>query len=242
MQNINILWEGELKLDFIKWNKKKNNEFRLTSKYDSNIQTSWTQHIKENPNDYDGSLIFLDHFHFDNNLLYLDTSYIKFSTVMFMLKNNIRVENGIGVLGCQYLVFSPKKQYVLIGERSPSQSYFPGAITIPGGILEIDDLNKPPKKAFMRELNEEVNLPFKEELFLNAVLEGWNGTSVTFLISTIIHESYNFNPKKSVLAEEDEWKDNLFWISTEELKRISNKHFLDGLIYYQSKLLENSSK
>ncbi|MFX0144925.1 MAG: hypothetical protein ACFE9C_12695 [Candidatus Hodarchaeota archaeon] len=162
MQNINVLWEGELSLEFIKWNKKKLYEFQLPPKYSSKIQSCWETHIKENPNDYDGQLLFLDSFHFKDNHLYLDTSCIRFSTVTFMEKNKIKVQKGIGVLGAQYLIFSPGKKYFLVGKRALNLSYYPGVETIPGGILEIKDLDGPPRDALIRELKEEVCLLFKK--------------------------------------------------------------------------------
>ncbi|MFX1379169.1 MAG: NUDIX hydrolase [Promethearchaeota archaeon] len=240
MENINILWTGLLPLDNIRWNQVRHQEFQLSSEYNSKIRNCWDKHIKENPNDYDGTLIFLDNFHFKDRLLFLDSSYMKFSTATFMVKNKIRIKKGIGLLGTQYLIFSPKKRYFLVGERALSQPYFPGATTIPGGILEISDLNKPPKEALMREFHEEVELPIKLETFLNAILEGWNGTSVTFLISTTIDDTYDFNPEETIPAEKDEWKNDLRWLSHEKLKRIPTNQLLDGLIFYQSIIIKNS--
>jgi 8-oxo-dGTP pyrophosphatase MutT (NUDIX family) len=240
MQNINVLWEGKLPLEYIKWNKKRLYEFRLPSKYNSKIKTCWDTHINENPNDYDGKLLFLDNFHFKDKNLYLNTSCIRFSTITFMEKNNHRVQKGIGVLGTQYLIFSPDKKYFLVGERALNLSYFPGATTIPGGILEIEDLNRSPNEALIRELNEEVSLPFQKNMFLNAILEGWNGISVTFLIEIKTHDSYNFKPSESIPADKDEWNKDLIWMPIIELRKKKQTQFLDGLIYYQSKVIENS--
>ncbi len=242
MENINVLWEGELPLDFIAWNKKKLYEIQLPPKYDSKIQSCWETHIRENPKDYDGKLVFLNSFHFKDKNLYLNTSCIRFSTITFMEKNKIRVQKGIGVLGTQYLIFSPDKNYFLVGERALNLSYFPGAMTVPGGILEIEDLNKSPNQAFIRELNEEVSLPFQKNMFLNAILEGWNGISVTFLIKIRTHNSYNFKPYDSIPADKDEWNNDLVWMPIAELKKKTQTQFLDGLIYYQSKVIENSLK
>jgi hypothetical protein len=159
-----------------------------------------------------------------------------------MEKSKIRVQNGIGTLGTQYLIYSPDKKYILVGERALNLSYYPGATTIPGGILEIEDLNRPPKKALIRELNEEESLPFQKNMFLNAILDGWNGISTTFLIKIITHNSYNFNPNKSIPANKDEWEDDLVWMPITELKKKTQTQFLDGLIYYQSKVIEHSKK
>ncbi len=242
MQNINVLWEGVLPLDCIKWNKKRLYEFQLPSKYDSKVKSCWDTHIIENPNDYDGKVLFLDSFHFKDKNLNLNTSYIKFSTITFMEKNDIRVQKGIGVLGAQYLIFSPNKEYFLVGERALNLSYYPGATTFPGGILEIDDLNKSPKEALLRELNEEVNLPLKKDMFLTAILDGFNGISVTFLITINTLDSYHFIPNESLPADQDEWNKDLVWMPVAELRNETEKQYLDGLIYYQSKVIENSMK
>jgi 8-oxo-dGTP pyrophosphatase MutT (NUDIX family) len=240
MQNINVLWEGKLPLYCIRWNKRRLYEFKLPPKYDYKIQSCWNTHISENPKDYDGKLLFLDSFQFKDKKLYLNTSCIRFSTITFMEKTKIRVEKGIGVFGTQYLIYSPDKKYFLVGERALNLSYFPGATTIPGGILEIEDLSRTPNKALIRELNEEVSLPFHKDMFLNAILEGWNGISVTFLITINTLDSYHFKPNESIPADQDEWNNNLIWMSVAELKKHTQKQYLDGLIYYQSKLIEHS--
>jgi 8-oxo-dGTP pyrophosphatase MutT (NUDIX family) len=240
MENIDVLFEGELPLEYIKWNKKGLYEFQLPSKYHSKIKSYWDAHIKENPNDYDGKLLFLDSFHFKDKNLYLDTSSIRFSTIIFMEKKKIRVQKGIGVLGTQYLIFSPDGKYFLVGERALNVSYFPGATTLPGGILEIEDLSRSPNEALIRELKEEVSLPFQKDMVLTAILEGWNGISVTFLITIKTHQSYNFRPYESIPADKDEWNNDLMWIPNIELKKKTQTQFLDGLIYYQSKVIKNS--
>ncbi len=238
-QNFNILWEGELPLDSIKWNKKNIKEFQLPSEHLFEIKANWDIYIKENPNDYDGNLLFLDNYYFQDNHLFLDTSFMKFSTAIYMVKNKILVKKGIGVLGTQYLIFSPNKQYILVGERSLSQSYFPGALCGPGGMLELNDLNTSSKEALTRELYEEVSIPLKSKAFLKAILVGWNGVSVAFIISTKINEAYNFNPNEIIPAKEDEWEHNLKWQSVEELKSILINELLDGLIYYRSKIIKS---
>ncbi|MFX1417998.1 MAG: NUDIX hydrolase [Promethearchaeota archaeon] len=232
----NILWEGELQLDRIKWNKKIFQEYRLSRKYNSRIRSNWEQHIRENPDNYDGNLMFLNNFHFKDNFFYLDTSCMKFSTAIYMIKYRIGIKKGIGVLSTQYLVFSQIKDYILIGERSLDQLYFPGVTTCPGGILEVDDLAKSPKEALMREAHEEINLPLQQDAYLSAILVGWNGVSVTFLITTFLSDSYSFSPDEIIHAEAEEWKDDLRWLSVDKLKRVPKNQLLDGLIYYQSKL------
>ncbi|MFX1389433.1 MAG: NUDIX hydrolase [Promethearchaeota archaeon] len=237
--NLRVIWEGNLQLNYIKWNKNSSQEFRLSSIYDNKIKKYWSRHLKEFPNDYDGKLLFLDSFQFKDNYLLLNTSYMKFSTATYMHQQKIAVDRGIGVLGTQYLVFSPNNDYILIGKRQLSESYFPGAITIPGGILEINDLEKLPKVALLRELNEEVNLPLNPESTLVAILVGWNGVSVTFLVSTTIATSFHFNPKKKVKPGEDEWEEDLKWFPINNLNQMNKSELLDGLLYYISKISKN---
>ena len=237
--NFKIVWEGELLLDFIKWNKKTLQEYQPPPEYISEIKGNWDKHIKDNPNDYDGNLLFLDNYQFRKNYLFLDTSFMKFSTATYLVKNKIPIKKGIGVLGTQYLIFSPNKQYILVGERSLSQSYFPGALCGPGGMLELNDLNTSPKEALTREMYEEVCTPLKSEAHLVAMLVGWNGVSVAFIISTKISDSYKFNPNEIISAEKDEWECNLKWLSVEKLKKIQINQLLEGLIYYRSKIINS---
>lgn len=234
--NLKVIWENNLPLDKVKWNKISLNEFSLPKRFHPKIKSYWTKHLEKNPKDYDGKLLFLNNYKIENKVMLLDVGYIRFSTVIFMVKNHLCVEQGIGMLGTQCLVFSPCKQYVLLGERSLTQTYYPGATTIPGGILEIDDLDKEPCKALLREVNEEVPLPLNSDAYLKAILVGWNGVSVTFLLCTSVSNSYNFNPFESISGEKSEWENNLRWISLEKLREFPSNYLLDGLIYFKSKI------
>jgi len=234
--NLQILWEGELNLDHIRWNNNKFQEFKLTAPLHKKIQNHWENHIKSYPDDYDGSLLFLNDFHFKNTELFLDTSYMKFSTATYMTKNKVSVEKGIGVLGVQYLVFSPNKHYIIMGKRTLNESYYPGATTIPGGILEIGDLNRSPKEALMREAYEEIGIPLEENACLTAILTGWNGISVTFLISVNLKKTYEFDPDESIKTEQNEWYGSLKWFPITDLLKLNKDEILDGLTYYISKL------
>ncbi|MFX1374509.1 MAG: NUDIX hydrolase [Promethearchaeota archaeon] len=236
--SLKVLWKGILPLKCIKWNKKTFQEFHLPPKYNSKVHKNWLNHIKENPNDYDGTIVFLDNFRLKSKYLFLNVSLIKFSTVIYMVKNKIPVKKGIGLLSTQYLVFSPNKRYILVGERSLSQIYYPGFTACPGGMLEINDLDKSPETALIRELHEEVKLSFDSAAFLTEIIAGWNNVSVTFLISAVVSKSYDFNPIKTVSAEQDEWEGSLRWLSIEDLKTMKPNQLLDGLAYYKSKIMK----
>jgi len=236
MREIKIVWEGFLNLDSISWGSTNYPEYKLNPKLDKKRKEYWDIHAKKFPNDYDGTLLFLYDLKFENEKLILHVGTIKFSTVIYMARNKIAVDKGIGMIGIQCIIFSPKKDYILVGERTMAQDYYPGALTIPGGMLENEDLTSPPKDSFMREVYEEVILNYRKDHNLLAILTGWNDISVTFLLSAVMDESTEFNPKKIVYGDEFEWKNDLRWLSIQKLKEYSDEHILNGLIYYRSKI------
>ncbi len=234
--NLRVIWEGNLPLKKIKWGKKHLSEYKLPPKQDLKRRENWKHHLQENPADYDGKLLFLKNFLQKKDKIILDIGLIRFSTVIFMEKNKLCVNQGIGMLGTQCLIFSPCKKYILVGERPLSQSYYPGITTVPGGMLELDDLDNKPKEAFMREIYEEAPLPFQSDACLYAVLAGWNFISVTFLTSITVTEDYNFDSTEVITGDKKEWKNNLRWLSLENLKNVPSNKLLDGLTYFQLKI------
>jgi ADP-ribose pyrophosphatase YjhB (NUDIX family) len=139
------------------------------------------------------------------------------------------------MLGVQYIVFSPLENYLLIGERSLTQEYYPGRITVPGGMLELSDIYLSPKTALLRELKEEVPLNISTKANLISIVGGWNGVSITFMIKTKLSKDCNFNPSEIIMGEKNEWKSGLKWIPISELKNLPNNQLLDGLVYFKSK-------
>jgi len=236
MKEIKIIWEGLLNLDLISWGLTNYPEYKLKSSLDAKRKEYWDTHTKKYPNDYDGTLIYLYDFKFENETLILNVGTIKFSTVMYMAQKKIPIDKGIGMLGIQCLIFSPKRDYILVGERALAQEYYPGALTIPGGMLEKEDLTKPPKVSLMREVYEEALLNFREDHRLLAILTGWNDISVSFLLSVVVDDSTRFNSKKMIDSDKFEWKNDLWWLSIQKLKNYPIENILDGLIYYRSKI------
>jgi 8-oxo-dGTP pyrophosphatase MutT (NUDIX family) len=234
--NLRVIWEGKLLLEKIKWGKKHLSEYKLPHKLDLKRRENWKHHLQENPTDYDGRLLFLKNFYQKNNKLILDIGLIRFSTVLFMEKNKLCVNKGIGMLGTQCLIFSPCKKYLLLGERTLSQSYYPGITTVPGGMLELDDLKNEPIEAFMREIYEEAPLPFQSDASICAVLVGWNSISVTFLTSITVTEDDKFDPTEVIIGDKKEWKNNLRWLSLKNLIILPSNKLLDGLTYFQLKI------
>jgi len=234
--DIEVIWEGNLPLERLKWGKKLSYEYILPPDLDLKRKSNWKIHLQENKSDYDGNLLFLEKCYNKNNEIILDVGSIRFSTVVFMTKNKLNVDKGIGMLGTQCLIYSPCQKYILVGERSLSESYYPGITTVPGGMLELDDLEKAPKEAFMREIYEETPFLFQSNPHFYAIIAGWNNVSVTFLISATIKEDYNFNPTDIIIGDKREWKNNLRWAKIEDLKKIPSNRLLDGLYYYQKRI------
>ena len=236
MKEIKIIWEGLLNLDLIFWGLTNYPEYKLKPDLDEKRKEYWDTHTKKYPNDYDGTLLYLYDFKFENERLILNVGTIKFSTVLYMAQNKIAVDKGIGMLGMQCLIFSPQKDYILVGERTLTQEYYPGALTIPGGMLEKEDLAKPPKISLMREVYEEALLNYRKNHILLAILTGWNDISVSFLLSVVMDDSIRFNAKSMINSDKFEWENDLWWLSIQKLKGYPIENILDGLIYYRSKI------
>jgi len=236
MREIKIIWEGFLDLNLISWGLTNYPEYKLKSDLDVKRIEYWETHTKKYPTDYDGTLIYLHDFKFENGRLILHVGTIKFSTVIFMARNKIPVDRGIGMLGIQCLIFSPNKDYILVGERALTQEYYPGALTIPGGMLEKKDLTTSPKVSLMREVYEEALLNYQKDQNLVAVLTGWNDISVTFLLSVVMDDSIRFDSKRMIYSDKIEWENDLWWLSIQNLKEYPIENMLDGMIYYRSKI------
>jgi len=236
MREIKIIWEGFLDLNLISWGLTNYPEYKLKSDLDVKRIEYWETHTKKYPTDYDGTLIYLHDFKFENGRLILHVGTIKFSTVIFMARNKIPVDRGIGMLGIQCLIFSPNKDYILVGERALTHEYYPGALTIPGGMLEKKDLTTSPKISLMREVYEEALLNYQKDQNLVAVLTGWNNISVTFLLSVVMDDSTIFDSKRMIDSDKIEWENDLWWLSIQNLKEYPIENMLDGMIYYRSKI------
>ena len=209
----------------------------MPKEMDQKRKEHWKEHVSKNPNDYDGKLLFLEDFRNVGDRLILDTQIIRFSTVIFMEQEKLKINEGFGMLGTQCLIFAPNKAYILVGERPFSSSYYPGCTTVPGGMLEVSDLQNEPKKALMREIHEEV--PFNLESWFNliAILHGWNNVSITFLTSSNMEGIADFDSSAQFPGDENEWESGLRWISEEQLIKMPSNKLLDGLIYYRSTIM-----
>ena len=228
-----ILWEGRIPLSRIKWGHVSSQEYTLPQNLRAKRSEIWNDLKAKEPWTYDGKLLFLKEFHFKNNRLELDVGIIRFSTVVVTLQSRERFQHGLGVLGVQCMIFSPSRQYCLIGTRRRDQTYRPGHKAIPGGLLEEADLHFPPNLSLMREIYEETKLSFTEDVNLVAILREQNFLS-TILLEAHLKEEYEFYPNQRINGG-DEWEGNLRWINVSELRRMKPRALIEGLAYYHSK-------
>ena len=232
MPEIKVLWKGNLNLSNIVWGNSTLPEYKLDSKFDSEVSSFWEKYLRERPNDYDGTLLFLYDFEFNKSRLKLNMGTIKFSTIVFMDNFNLKVNKDLGMLGVQCLIFNSDQNLVLVGRRSRNQPDYPGALTLPGGMLELTDLNQDPRISFMREIEEEVDLKFENQVDLIAIISGWNGISITFLLSTQV--DLRVTAYQKLKGDKDEWDDGLEWMPIDDLIMTNQNEIaiLDGLQYY----------
>ena len=106
MPEIKAIWKGNLALSNIVWGNSTLPEYKLDSKLDSEVSSYWEKYLSERPNDYDGTLLFLYDFEFNNSCLKLNMGTIKFSTIVFMDNLNLKVNKDLGMLGVQCLIFN----------------------------------------------------------------------------------------------------------------------------------------
>jgi 8-oxo-dGTP pyrophosphatase MutT (NUDIX family) len=227
------LWEGNLPLSKIHWKSPILQEYTHSNRFRSEIEENWIHHKTFYPADYDGISLFLYDYTFSYSELYLYVGTIQFSTMIYLYKHHIPINKGLGVIGVQSLIFSPDKSHILIGKRALNQEYFPGSLTLPGGIMEIEDFMKPASESLMREIHEEVPLEFEPYGGLFSILAGWNPVSMTFLLYNTVKPSVDFDFRDIISGDEKEWEGNLRWMSMHELKKLSFDKVINGLYYYK---------
>jgi 8-oxo-dGTP pyrophosphatase MutT (NUDIX family) len=235
-ENFQILWEGDLPLTKIHWGTPILSEFTYSNQYNIEIQENWKEHKGKYPKDYDGISLYLYDYSFSNSGLILKVGTVKYSTIIFLYKHKIPVNQGYGLVGTQSLIFSPDKSHLLVGKRALNQLYFPGALTLPGGIAEVADFMYPASESLMREIHEEVPLEFEPNGGLFAILVGWNLVSVTFLMFNTVKKTSEFDLSDIISDDAKEWDGNLKWVSMNDLKKMDYSNVINGLYYYKWKI------
>ena len=235
-ENFRVLWEGSLPLTKIHWDTPILSEYTHSDRYNEEIQENWEEHKAKYPSDYDGISLYLYDYSFANSELILKVGTVHFSTIIYLYKHRIPVNQGYGLIGTQSLIFSPDKSHILVGKRALNQEYFPGALTLPGGIAEVGDFMYPASESLMREVHEEVPLEFEPDGGLFSILVGWNPVSVTFLLFNTVKETSKFDLSDVISNDAKEWEGKLKWISMNVLKKMDYTNVINGLYYYKWKI------
>jgi 8-oxo-dGTP pyrophosphatase MutT (NUDIX family) len=238
-ENFRVLWEGRLSLSKIHWKAPMLAEYTHSDLYKEEIRENWLEHKAKYPNDYDGISLYLYDYYFRNSELLLKVGTVHFSTIIYLYNHKIHVNQGYGLIGAQSLIFSPDKSHILVGKRALNQEYFPGALTLPGGIAEVADFMYPASESLMREIHEEVPLEFEPYGGLFSILVGWNPVSVTFLLYNTVKETSKFDLSDVVSDDAKEWEGNLRWINMDALKNMDYTNVINGLYYYKWNISRN---
>ena len=149
-----------------------------------------------------------------------------------MMKLKIPVRH-YGALGTQVAVFDKSGQYILVGRRKFDQYYAPGLLTVPGGVLEKEDVNNP-KVLLLRELHEEISLKIKDPKVVALLSEHTNYSTIILITGTLDQE---FNKDEIFKELENEFdKNELFWLEKNELKHLKEEELMEGLMYLKKTL------
>lgn len=238
-ENFRVLWDGSLPLSKIHWDTPILPEYSHSNQLKEKISENWSEHKAKYPNDYDGISLYLYDYSFLNSELILKVGTVHFSTFIYLYKHKIPVNQGYGLIGTQSLIFSPDKSHILVGKRALNQEYFPGALTLPGGIAEVSDFMYPASESLMREVHEEVPLEFEPTGGLFSILVGWNPVSVTLLLYNTVKQTSKFDLSDVISEDAKEWNGNLKWIGLNALKNLDFKSVINGLYYYKWKISRN---
>ena len=117
--------------------------------------------------------------------------------------------------------------------RKYNQDYSPGLLTLPGGILEHEDIYNP-TSSLLRELQEEVAIKFKYPQCI-ALLKEHTGYSTIILISVIIDQECDIH---AIINErENEFdKNELFWLEIKNLQTMDESELMEGLSFLKNSL------
>ena len=198
------------------------------------ITEIWEDFVKTYPESYDGKILFLNSFECETALdnpnqcyFFLNISFIRYSTLIGLIKLRKQVQ-FYGTIGTQVAIFDEGEKFILVGKRKLHQYYAPGLLTLPGGMLELDDVNNP-KKSLLRELHEEVEIKIKNPTII-ALLTEHTKYSIIFLIKATIDQSFDRN--QIFKEKEDEFEGNkLHWIEKIQLSKINSDSLMEGLTY-----------
>ncbi|UCE13352.1 MAG: NUDIX hydrolase [Candidatus Heimdallarchaeota archaeon] len=240
-KNRSALWEGRIPLSSVFWRFNASKPFQLSPSFEERRLYVWKSMQMQYPHLYDGELLVLSHFYFENSKLILITRSIRFSQVLVHLKDGLKVSEH-GSLGFQAIITNPPSHsLLLVGERSHESEYKPGFLTIPGGIFESDDARNSLTNACVRELDEEINVPLNiNSFYLIAMLPEANqlGTCLLIEVETTEEHARTVMPNLKVTGNE-EWEENqLEWLSFSQICDLKKNRLMEGLSFLRAKFCQ----
>ena len=229
MHELKTLWRGKIPLRDVKWTFSSDRERVLTKKLEAYRKTVWIETLDKYPDTYDGKVLILDDVHLIDSYIEFRLSFMRFSRVLTLAKSS-QPAPGYGTLGFQAIIFSLEKKHILAGIRSERSQYCPLFHSVPGGILETDDLEGGFESACMREIEEETDVRLAPEKYLVAMMSELHGTvGVVALISGLVAGRYD---TKERMCGNDEWvNQELFWYNVDELNDCQPDNSLEGLLF-----------
>ncbi|MHA2250288.1 MAG: NUDIX hydrolase [Candidatus Kariarchaeaceae archaeon] len=229
---LQILWEGSIPLDQVKWEFIPNNDPSLPIGFETLRKSTWEMKKKQFPNLYDGDIVFLNDFRIEDEGITLYVSEIKFSTITTLFENRISLPMNKGSLGFQATIFDINKEKVLVGQRSAKSEYKPGFYSMPGGIFEVSDLKSTVAHGILREVNEEIGINLENHpMLLRAIVREQNNIAVGLMVEI----SSDLSTKSEGLPANEEWQDHrVKWYTINEICSLG-KEILEGLIYMKKK-------
>ncbi len=233
-----VYWSGFCSLENFCFNNAQIIEYQENELADF-IRNNWLKFIKTYPESYDGKLLFLNSFEQEQELceeenchLFFNISFIRYSTLVG-LQHLQKPVQFYGVVGTQIAIFDELEQFILVGKRKFNQYYAPGLLTLPGGMLELEDAYNP-KKSLLRELEEEIEIKIKNPLVM-ALISDHTKYSAIILIQATINQQFDKN--HVFIEKENEFEKNqLFWLDKNQLKKIDSAKLMEGLTYFKNQL------
>lgn len=203
------------------------------------INSIWEDYKREYPESYNGTLVNLEAIEHEEELenrqchLFFRISYMNYATLIGLMKLEMPIQH-YGALGTQIAIFDKSEQYILVGRRKLDQFYAPGLLTVPGGVLEKEDVFNP-KVLLLRELQEEVPIKVKEPKVIALLAEHTNYSTIIFM-KAIIDQSFS---KDEIFTEtENEFhKHELYWLKTDILKEMRSEELMEGLTFIKDHLI-----
>lgn len=232
MNKLEVFWRGRIPLEKVTWHLNPDSILVLSSELEGERDKVWTSTLREYPNSYDGNLVVLLDYQISESSAHFQLGSITFSRILTLEKAGIRPD-AYGSLGFQSIIFSPNREFVVVGERAKESLYCPLYHAIPGGILEISDTKGSFEQACMREIEEETDIELEEEKHLVAIIGEVHGSvGIIAMIEAVAKNPIDYD---APILGNEEWTDRqLHWVHVDELDQFTVDTSLEGPIFLKN--------